>query len=426
MTEIEIEMSEKDARRLSRRALLSGFAATAGAALLAACGGSKATDTPKAANTTGAATTATGAATTASGQVSGGTAVTTAAASSATAATRPAGSTTAGSTTAPASTTAASSATTSGTTTAASPATTTGTRAASSVTTGTTAASSVTTGAIPSVTLSGTVKVGTKDFTEEFIVGNMYKLMLEQAGAKVDYKENLGGTPVCQAAMQKGDIDLYPEYTGTGLFTVLHQQTIGLTAQQTYDMVAKGYKDQFNFVWLAPAPMNDTQALAMTMAGSQKFGVKTISDMVAKASQLTMIGPPEFQTREDGIPGIMKVYGAFKLKNYIPVDPALKYQGLTNGQADVAVAFGTDGQIAADNLVVLQDDKNLFPISQITPVVRQQALTATPGIMAVLNAVSPMLTDKVMSTLNYEVDGKKREPAAVAKEFLTNQGLLKK
>ncbi|MGI8691045.1 MAG: glycine betaine ABC transporter substrate-binding protein [Thermomicrobiales bacterium] len=284
----------------------------------------------------------------------------------------------------------------------------------------------MTTGAIPNVTLSGTVKVGTKDFTEEFIVGNMYKLMLEQAGAKVDYKENLGGTPVCQAAMQKGDIDLYPEYTGTGLFTVLHQQTIGLNAQQTYDMVAKGYKDQFNFVWLNPAPMNDTQALAMTQAGSQKFGVKTISDMVAKASQLTMIGPPEFQTREDGIPGIMKVYGAFKLKNYIPVDPALKYQGLTNGQADVAVAFGTDGQIAADNLVVLQDDKNLFPISQITPVVRQQALDAIPGIKTVLNAVSPMLTDKVMSTLNYEVDGKKREPADVAKEFLTTQGLLKK
>jgi len=426
MTEIEMN-NEKDARRLSRRALLSGFAATAGAALLAACGGSKATDTPKAANTTGAATTAAGAATTASGQVSGGTAVTTKSAASTTAgSTTAASSTTAGSTTAPASTTAASSATTSGTTTAASPATTTGTRAASSVTTGTTAAGSVTTGAIPNVTLSGTVKVGTKDFTEEFIVGNMYKLMLEQAGAKVDYKENLGGTPVAQAAMQKGDIDLYPEYTGTGLATVLKQPTIGLTAQQTYDQVAKGYKDQYNFVWLAPAPMNDTQALAMTQAGSQKFGVKTISDMVAKASQLTMIGPPEFQTREDGIPGIMKTYGAFKLKGYIPVDPALKYQGLTNGQADVAVAFGTDGQIAADNLVVLQDDKNLFPISQITPVVRQQALTATPGIMAVLNAVSPMLTDKVMSTLNYEVDGKKREPAAVAKEFLTNQGLLKK
>ncbi len=414
-----IGTNKNDARRLSRRALLSGFAATAGAALLAACGGSKATDTPK------AATTAAGAATTASGQVSGGTAVTTAAASSASAATQPAGSTTAGSTTAPASTTAASSATTSGTTTAASPATT-GTRAASSATTGTTAAGSAVSGTVPNVKLSGTVKVGTKDFTEEFIVGNMYKLMLEQAGAKVDYKENLGGTPVCQAAMQKGDIDLYPEYTGTGLATVLKQPTIGLSAQQTYDQVAKGYKDQFNFVWLDPAPMNDTQALAMTQAGSQKFGIKTISDMVAKADQLTMIGPPEFQTREDGIPGIMKTYGDFKLKKYIPVDPGLKYQGLTNGQADVAVAFGTDGHIAADNLVVLQDNKNLFPISQITPVVRQQALDATAGIKAVLNAVSPLLTDKVMSTLNYEVDGKKREPAAVAMEFLTAQGLLKK
>ncbi len=271
-----------------------------------------------------------------------------------------------------------------------------------------------------------TIKVGTKDFTEEFIVGNMYKLMLEQAGAKVNYKENLGGTPVCQAAMQKGDIDLYPEYTGTGLATVLKQPTIGLTAQQTYDQVAKGYKDQYNFVWLAPAPMNDTQALAMTQAGSQKFGVKTISDMVAKASQLTMIGPPEFQTREDGLPNIMKAYGTFKLKQYLGVDFTLKYRGLINGQADVAVAFATDGDIAANRLVMLQDDKHLFPVFQITPVVTQTALNANPGIWDALNKVSPLLTDKVMATLNYEVDSKKREPAAVAKEFLTNQGLLTK
>ncbi len=412
-----IGTTNNEVRRLSRRAVLSGFAATAGAALLAACGGSKATDVPKAASTTasGAATTSTGAATTASGAATttGGASSTTAAGSSAASTARPAG------------TVAASSVTTG--TTAASSVTTTGTRAASSVTTtGTTAASSVVSGTIPNVKLTGTVKVGTKDFTEEFIVGNMYKLLLEQAGAKVDYKENLGGTPVCQAAMEKGDLDLYPEYTGTGLFTVLKQPTIGLDAKQTYDQVAKGYTDKYKFAWLDPAPMNDSQALAMTQAGSQKFGVKTISDMVAKASDLTMIGPAEFQEREDGLPGIMKTYGAFKLKKYIPVDPGLKYKGLLEGQADVSVAFGTDGQIAVNNLVVLNDDKHLFPISQITPVVRQQALDANPGIKTVLNTLAPFLTDKVMSTLNFEVDGKKRESADVAKEFLTTQGLLKK
>jgi len=376
-----IETNENLTRRLSRRAVLGGFAAAAGAAVLAACGGN-ATATPQ----TTAATTAAGAATTARGQVGDATAASASAAKS---------------TTAPSSTTAASSVTTSGTT------------AAGSVTSGTAGK------------FSGTIKVGSKDFTEEFIVGNMYALLLEAAGAKVDRKLNLGGTPVCQAAMEKGDLDLYPEYTGTGLLTVLKLPS-NTDAKQVYDEVAKGYKDKYNFVWLDPAPMNDTQALAMTQQGSQKFGITKISDIVPKASQLTMIGPPEFETREDGLPGIMKVYGSFKLKKYIGVDPGLKYKGLLDGQADIAVAFSTDGEISVNKLVVLQDDKKLFPVYQITPVVTQKALDASPGIKDTLNRVQPLLTDQVMSTLNYEVDGKKREPAAVAKEFLTNQGLLKK
>jgi len=411
-----IRTIKQDAGRLSRRTMLSGFAAAAGAALLAACGGSKATDTPKAAGTTSAATTATGAATTASGQVSSGTAVTT----------KSAASTTAGSITAPVSTTAAASSVTTSGTTAASSATT-GTRPAGSTTagtaSGTTAASSVTSSTAGK--FSGTIKIGSKDFTEEFIVGNMYALLIEAAGGKVDRKLNLGGTPVCQAAMEKGDLDLYPEYTGTGLLTVLKLPS-NTDAKMVYDQVAKGYKDKYNFVWLDPAPMNDTQALAMTAAGSQKFGVTKISDIVAKADQLTMIGPPEFEQREDSLPGIMKAYGAFKLKKYIGVDPGLKYKGLIDGQADIAVAFSTDGDIAVNKLVVLQDDKKLFPIYQITPVVTQKALDTSPGIRDALNKVAPLLTDQVMSTLNYEVDGKKREPADVAKEFLTNQGLLKK
>ncbi|HEY7908040.1 MAG TPA: glycine betaine ABC transporter substrate-binding protein [Thermomicrobiales bacterium] len=410
-----IGTTDTDARRLSRRALLSGFAAAAGAALLAACGGS-ATATPK----TAAATTAAGAATTASGQAGGATTAPSTGASSAAVATTGTGGTTAGSTTAPSSTTAPAS-------TSAASSATTGTRPAGSTAAGTTSGTTAASSAVSSTAgkFSGTIRVGSKDFTEEFIVGNMYALLIEAAGGKVDRKINLGGTPVCQAAMQSGDLDLYPEYTGTGLLTVLKLPS-NTDAKMVYDQVAKGYKDQFNFVWLDPAPMNDTQALAMTAAGSTKFGVTKISDIVPKASQLTMIGPPEFEQREDGLPGIMKAYGNFKLKQYIGVDPALKYKGLIDGQADIAVAFSTDGDIAVNKLVVLQDDKKLFPIYQITPVVTQKALDASPGIRDALNKVAPMLTDTVMSTLNYEVDGKKREPADVAKEFLTNQGLLKK
>ncbi len=267
------------------------------------------------------------------------------------------------------------------------------------------------------------IKVGSKDFTEQFIIGEMYALVLEKAGFTVERKLNLGGTPVAQAGLQSGEIDLYPEYTGTGLLTVLK-----LPAQSdqkaVFEAVSKGYKEQFNLVWLDPAPMNNTQALAMTQEGSQKFGVKTISDMVAKASELVMIGPPEFEVREDGLPGIKAKYGEFTLKEYKAVDPGLRYKGLVDGEADVAVAFGTDGQISANNLVVLEDDKKLFPPYQVAPVVRQQTLDANPGLADALNQLAPKLTDDTMRRLNYEVDGKQREPAEVAKEFLTQAGML--
>lgn len=271
--------------------------------------------------------------------------------------------------------------------------------------------------------VSAVIKVGSKDFTEAFILGEMYALVLEKAGFQVERKLNLGGTPVAQKGLETGEIDLYPEYTGTGLLTVLKLPS-NSDQQQVFEAVSKGYQEKFNLVWLDPAPMNNTQALAMTEAGSQKFGVKTFSDMVAKASELTMVGPPEFQEREDGLPGIKKKYGDFQLKAYKAVDPGLRYKSLVDGEADVAVAFGTDGQISAFNLVVLEDDQNLFPPYQVAPVVRQQTLDANPKVAEALNALAPKLTDDTMRRLNYEVDGNKREPADVAKEFLTKEGLL--
>jgi len=271
----------------------------------------------------------------------------------------------------------------------------------------------------------GAIKVGSKDFTEEFILGEMYALVLENNGLKVERKMNLGGTPVAQAGLQSGQIDLYPEYTGTGLLTVL-KLPVNNNRQQVFDTVAKAYKEKFNLVWLDPAPMNNTQALAMTQEGAKRYGIKTISDMVAKGSQLRMVSTPEFQSREDGLPGLKKVYGNFNFKKLIPVDAGLRYQALTKGEADVAEAFGTDGEISAFNLVLLQDDKGLFPPYQVAPVVRQTALDANPGIRNALNALAPKLTDEKMRRLNYEVSGKKREPAEVAKEFLQKEGLLKK
>jgi osmoprotectant transport system substrate-binding protein len=272
-------------------------------------------------------------------------------------------------------------------------------------------------------TADSPIRVGSKDFTEQFIIGEMYALVLEKAGFEVERKLNLGTTSVAHEALESNQLDLYPEYTGTGLLTVL-KLPASSDQQEVYEKVAAAYKDHFNLVWLDPAPMNNTQALAMTQAGSQKFGIKTISDMVANASKLVMIGPPEFAEREDGLPGIQSTYGNFTLKEYKAVNPGLRYKGLIDGAADVVVAFGTDGEISAFNLVVLEDDKRLFPPYQIAPVVRQETLDAYPGIAEALNSLAPKLTDEVMRRLNYEVSGNQREPADVAKEFLTQAGII--
>ncbi len=271
----------------------------------------------------------------------------------------------------------------------------------------------------------GVIKVGSKDFTEQFILGEMYALVLEDNGFKVERKLNLGGTPVAQAGLTSGQIDLYPEYTGTGLLTVL-KLPANSDQKQVFDTVAKAYKEQFNLVWLEPAPMNNTQALAMTQEAAKKYGIKTISDLATKASQLTIASTAEFQEREDGLPGLKKVYGGMNFKKLIPLDPGLRYQALKNGQADVVEAFGTDGEISALKLVVLEDDKKLFPPYQVAPVVRQQVLETNPKISDVLNILAPKLTNESMQRLNYEVSGKQREPAEVAKEFLTQEALLKK
>jgi osmoprotectant transport system substrate-binding protein len=268
-----------------------------------------------------------------------------------------------------------------------------------------------------------TVSVGSKDFTEQLIIGEMYALMLEESGFTVDRKLNLGGTPVAQSAIESGEIDLYPEYTGTALLTVL-KLPVSSDQQAVYDTVKQAYQDRFDLVWLDPAPMNNTQALAMTEARAEALDIRTISDFVAQASNLVLIGPPEFEVREDGLPGLQSVYGEFALKGYKAVDAGLRYKGLVDGEADVAVAFGTDGEISAFNLVVLEDDQALFPPYQIAPIVSQAALDRQPGIAEALNQLSPLLNDGVMRQLNYEVTGNQREPADVAREFLVNAGLI--
>lgn len=280
----------------------------------------------------------------------------------------------------------------------------------------------------PAPTDATPVRIGSKNFTEAILVAEMYALALENAGIRVERKFNLGATPVAHTALVNGEIDLYPEYTSTGLLEVLKQAPIA-DARGILEAVRKGYEEQFKVTWLEPSPFNNTNALAMTRQRAEELGIRTYSDLVARSGELKLGGPPEFPERED-TKGLMAAYGfdpKFIEENFIQLDTgALRYEALTRGDIDVVVAFGTDGQINGLGLALLEDDKNYYPVYQIAPVIRQDALAANPAIAETLNRLAPLLTNDVMSGLNWQVDGpEKKEIADVARAFLQQQGFIK-
>jgi osmoprotectant transport system substrate-binding protein len=274
---------------------------------------------------------------------------------------------------------------------------------------------------------AATIRVGSKNFTEAFILAEMYALLLEDAGFKVERKFNLGGTPIAHEALVRGDIDLYPEYTSTGLLTVLKEPPLP-DAQAVLEAVRNGYRERFNLVWLEPAPFNNTQALATTKQVAERYGIRTYSDLAKNAAHLRLGAPAEFAEREDGIKGLQGAYGGFRFREFRQLGTgSLRYEALINGQVDVVVAFGTDGQISGLGLVLLHDDKNFYPVYQAAPVVRADVLEKYPKIADALNKLAPFLTDAIMAQLNWKVDGpEKREFAAVAREFLEEKGLIRK
>jgi osmoprotectant transport system substrate-binding protein len=267
------------------------------------------------------------------------------------------------------------------------------------------------------------IKIGSKNFTEELILGELYAQSLEHAGLRVTRKLNLGTTDIAMAALQRGEIDLYPEYTGTALLTVLHLPPES-DPKRSYAAVKSAYAKRFDLVWLDPAPMNDTQALATSQAIAGRYALGRLSDLGAKANELRLGAVPEFLTRADGLPGLQKRYGGFRFKQVKTVDNGLKYQALEHGDVDVVIAFSTEGQLKADNLVVLEDDKHLFPSYAVAPVVRKTTLDAKPALAEPLNKLAPLLNNDAMQNMNLQVDGKqKREPADVARDFLKQNGL---
>jgi osmoprotectant transport system substrate-binding protein len=270
---------------------------------------------------------------------------------------------------------------------------------------------------------AASIGIGSKNFAEELLLGEMYARLLEHASLPVQRKLNLGGTNIAMASIMRGEIDVYPEYTGTALLTQLKRAPLRDRAA-VYKTVQREYQKLYNLTWLDPAPMNDTQALATTGQIAQRLHLYTLSECARLAPQLRLGAVPEFTDRADGLPGLQKAYGGFHFGSVKLIDIGLKYKALLQGEVDVVVAFGTDGQIDADHLVVLDDDKHFFPPYQVAPVVRNDTLARFPAIASALNPLAPHLTDTTMRHLNWRVDGKHEEPADVAADFLASIGLV--
>lgn len=271
-----------------------------------------------------------------------------------------------------------------------------------------------------------TVTIGSKNFTEEFILGEIYAQALQAAGYQVKKQLNLGSEQIALKALKAGRVDAYPEYTGTALTSFFDVQNDDVPKDP-----AKAYQDvkadfaKIGFTALAPTPFTDANGFAMTQEGARRAGNATkLSDLAGKASSLTLAGPPECAQRTDCKLGLEKYYG-LKFKDFKSIDLAKRHEVLKSGQADVSLVFTTDGAIKADNLVLLDDDKGMQPPYNATLVVSTKKLQAEgPDFQKVVDAVNTGLTTEVMQELNSRVDLDKQTPAAVAGEYLREAGYV--
>ena len=266
-------------------------------------------------------------------------------------------------------------------------------------------------------------KIGSKNFTEQVVLGEIYAQGLEAGGVPVERKLNMGGTLIAHQALVSGEIDMYPEYTGTALANVLKAETM-TDPDAVYQKVKTHYDKELKLRWLKPTRINNTYVLVVLPETAQKHNLKTLSDLAKVSKQLSLGAGPEFRTRKDGIPGLKAKYG-MEWKEDRQFAIGLRYQALANKQVDVIDGYATDGQISAQKLVKLEDDKRLWPPYFVAPVTRPQALKDHPKAEEILDRLSALLDEASMSEMNWRVDGNKEEPKDVARDFLKKKGVLK-
>ena len=267
------------------------------------------------------------------------------------------------------------------------------------------------------------INIATKPMTEGYILGQMLTELIEQ---DTDLKVNMtngvgGGTSNIHPAMLKGEFDLYPEYTGTSWEAVLKKE--GSYDESKFDELQKEYKEKYNLEYVNLYGFNNTYGLAVNKDIAEKYNLKTYSDLAKVSNNLIFGAEYDFFEREDGYKELQKVYNV-DFKKKIDMDIGLKYQAMKDKKIDVMVIFTTDGQLAISDVVVLEDDKKMYPSYRAGTVVRSEILSKYPELKAVLEKLNNILDDKTMADLNYQVESEGKKPEDVAREYLQEKGLL--
>jgi osmoprotectant transport system substrate-binding protein len=262
------------------------------------------------------------------------------------------------------------------------------------------------------------IVVGSKNFTEQLILGEILAQQLERKlGQKVERKLNLGGTLLAHEALVTGEIDVYPEYTGTALTAILKLPP-SPDAKSVLDQVRAAYEKRWRLEWLAPFGFNNSFAIVVRGDEARRGNLRTLSDAARYKKDWVMGAGYEFVERPDGFHGLVKAYGLGTQGQIETMDLGLLYQALEQRKVDMIAASATDGMLSVLDVKVLQDDRHYFPPYEAAPVVRAEALAAHPGMREALEELGGRLTDEDMQKLNYELDGKHRPLADVAREFL--------
>jgi osmoprotectant transport system permease protein len=269
-----------------------------------------------------------------------------------------------------------------------------------------------------------TITIGTKNFTEQLILGNIMAALIEHdTNLTVIKKFNLGSTSLLQAAIQRGDIDLYPEYTGTAYLVVLKQKyQSSLTAGALYHQVKTLYQKKYHLSWLQPFGFQDTQTLAVTQNFAKTHQLHTLSDL-KKIKRLTIAAPLDFIQRPDGLKGLSQTY-RLTFAKIMPLEPDFLYPALTHHQVKTIVAFTTDPRIHAYHLTLLKDNLHIYPNYDAAPVVRDATLKKYPQLKSVLQKLVGKIDAQKMQAMNAEVTLQHESPARVARQFLVKTHLI--